>query len=120
MKLSSLNSKKASGPDGIPAWLMKENANLLTDPVRDILNCSFSEERLSPSWKTTDEVPIPKQKPEKDVDKELHPISLTPDLSKIAEEFVVEEHVPPAMLKKIGDSQFGSISSPLPRMRYSA
>ena len=61
MKLSSLNSRKASGPDGIPARLMKENADFLADPVREILNCSFSEGRLPPSWKAADKVPIPKK-----------------------------------------------------------
>lgn len=109
LKLTSLNPKKASGPDGIPAWLLKENPDLLMDPIRDILNCSYSEGRLAPSWKMADIVPIPKQKPVKEVNKHLRPISLTPILSKIAEEFVVEEHVRPAILKRIGDNQFGSI-----------
>ena len=109
MKLSSLNFRKASGSDGIPAGLMKENVDLLADPVRDIPNWSFSEGRLLPSWKTADIVPIPKQKPVKNVNKDLRPISLTPVLFKIAKEFVVEEHVRPAMLKKIGDGQLGSI-----------
>ena len=35
--------------------------------------------------------------------------SLTPVLSKVAEEFVVEEHLKPAILKKIGDNQYGAI-----------
>ena len=54
-------------------------------------------------------MPIPKQKPIKDVNKHLRPISLTPVLSKVAEEFVVEEHLKPAILKKIGDNQYGAI-----------
>ena len=33
MKLSALNPSKAHGPDGIPAWLLKENADLLAGPV---------------------------------------------------------------------------------------
>ena len=66
---------------------MKENAHLLEDPVRDILNCSFSKGRLPPSWKIADIVPIPKQKPVKAVNKDLNPISLTPVLAKIAKEF---------------------------------
>ena len=36
---------------------------------------------------------IPKQKPLKDVNKHLRPISLTPVLSKVAAEFVVAEHL---------------------------
>ena len=109
LQLASINPKKASGPDGIPAWLLKENADLLSDTVTDIINCSFAESRLPPSWKSADTVQIPKQKPIKDVNKHLRPISLTPVLSKVAEEFVVAEHLRPSILKKIGDNQFGAI-----------
>ena len=109
LQLASINPRKASGPDGIPAWLLKENADLLSDTVTDIINCSFDENRLPPSWKSADTVPIPKQKPIKDVKKHLRPISLTPLLSKVAEEFVVAEHLRPSILKKIGDNQFGAI-----------
>jgi hypothetical protein len=109
LKLSSLNPKKAAGPDGIPAWLIKENADLFLAPITNIINSSFSEGRLPPSWKTADIVPIPKQKQVQDVNKDLRPISLTPVLSKVAEEFVVEEHVRPAVIKKISENQFGCI-----------
>ena len=63
MKLSALNPSKAHGPDGIPAWLLKENADLLAGPVSAILNSSFHESRLPPSWKEADVVPVPKQRP---------------------------------------------------------
>ena len=109
LQLASINPRKASGPDGIPAWLLKENADLLSDTVTDIINCSFAESRLPPSWKSADTVPIPKQKPIRDVNKHLRPISLTPVLSKVAEEFVVAEHLRPSILKKIGDNHFGAI-----------
>ena len=39
----------------------------------------------------------------------LRPISLTPILSKVAEDFVVEEFVKPAVLKKVDPNQFGTI-----------
>ena len=45
----------------------------------------------------------------KNPNKDLRPISLTPIMSKIAEEFVVEEHVKPAILAKIKKNQFGAI-----------
>jgi hypothetical protein len=32
-----LNSTKAQGPDGVPAWLLKENAYCLAEPITDIL-----------------------------------------------------------------------------------
>ena len=57
----SINPGKASGPDGIPEWLLKENADLLSDTMSDIINSSFAERRLPPSWKFADTVPIPKQ-----------------------------------------------------------
>lgn len=66
---------ESPSPDGIPTSLMK-----------DILNCSFSEGYPPPSWKTANIVPIPKQKPVKNVSEDLHHISPTPVLSKIAEE----------------------------------
>ena len=53
-KLSLLNATETSDADDIPAWILKENANLLADPVSNILNYSFSEARLPPflevSW----------------------------------------------------------------------
>ena len=106
-KLSALNPTKAQGPDGIPGWLLKENAALLAGPVTEIINTSYRECRLPPSWKEA--VPIPKQKPIKDVNKHLRPISLTPIISKIAEDHVVQEYVKPAVLKKIDQRQFGTI-----------
>ena len=108
-KLSVLNPAKSSAPDMIPSWLLKENADLLAPAVTDIINCSFAEARLPQSWKHADIVPIPKQVPVYDVNKHLRPISLTPVLSKVAEEFVVEQYVKPAVLEKVDPGQFGTI-----------
>ena len=107
--LSALNATKAQGPDGIPGWLLKENADLLASPITEILNSSYREGRLPSSWKEADVVPVPKQKPMKGVNKHLRPISLTPILSKIAEDHIVEHYVKPAVLKEIDQRQFGTI-----------
>ena len=48
-------------------------------------------------------------RPNQDVNKHLRPISLTPILSKIAEDYVVEEYVKAAVLEKIDRQQFGTI-----------
>ena len=85
------------------------NADLLSNTISDIISSSFAERRLPPSWKSADTVPIPKQKPIKDVNKHLRPILLTSILSKVAEEFVVADYLRPSILKKIGDNQFGAI-----------
>ena len=51
-KLLKLNPKKAHGPDGIPSWLLKENADLLAGPVSDIINCLYQESwpGKKPTW----------------------------------------------------------------------
>ena len=108
-KLIALNHAKASGPDGVPAWLLKENADLLAPVVTDILNCSYLEARLPQSWKLANVAPIPKQTPVYDVNKHLRPISLTPVLSKLAEDFVVDRYVKPAVLAKVEPWQLGTV-----------
>ena len=109
MKLSLLNPTQAQGPDGLPAWLLKENADLVAEPIAEIINSSFRESRLPPSCKKADIVPVPKQRIVKDVRKHLRPISLTAILSKVAEEYIRQEYVKPAVLIKIKSNQFGSI-----------
>ena len=108
-KLMKLNRSKAHGPDSIPGWVLKENADLLAEPIADILNSSYREGRLPSSWKEADFVPVPKQRPVQDINKHLRPISLTPILSKIAEEYVVDTYVKPAVLSKIDPQQFGTV-----------
>ena len=75
-KLIALNPAKASGPDGVPTWLLKENADLLAPVVTDILNRSYLEARLPKSCAHANVAPIPKQTPFYDVNKHLRPISL--------------------------------------------
>ena len=88
---------------------MKKNADLLDGPITDIINCSYREGCLPTSWKKADVVAIPKQKPVKDINNHLRPISLTPIISKLAEEIVVNNYVRPAVMEKIDDKQFGTI-----------
>ena len=107
--LASLNPRKASGPDGVSNWVLNEYAEILAQPVCSILNSSFNEQQLPTSWKTADIVPIIKSKPVTEICKHLRPISLTPALSKVAEEFVVSKHIGPAILCQIDPNQFGVI-----------
>ncbi|KAL9988404.1 hypothetical protein ACROYT_G002842 [Oculina patagonica] len=95
----------------MPAWLLKENADLLAPVVTDILNCSYKEAKLPHSWKQADITPIPKKIPVQDVNKHLRPISLTPILSKLAEEFIVDRYIKPAVLAKVDPRQFGTVPS---------
>ena len=108
-KLSHLNTAKAGGPDGVPNWILREYAELLAYPLATILNASFREQKLPRAWKLADVTPLPKTKPVKEIKKKLRPISLTPSISKITEEFAVMGHVKPAVLRIVNPSQFGAI-----------
>ena len=107
--LTKLNPRKAAGPDGISNWLLREYAEILVQPTSSILNASFSEQRIPTSWKLADVIPLPKQKSVEDLSKHLRPISLTPAISKLAEDFVVSTHVGPAVLRIIDPDQYGGI-----------
>ena len=108
LKLLQLNPSKANGPDNIPSWLLKENANLLSYPVKEVLDSSYRG-HLPQSWKKADITPLAKQKPVKDINKHLRSIPLTPIFSKFAEDFVVESFMKPAVMKQIDSKQFGTI-----------
>ena len=56
-----------------------------------------------------DVIPLPKQKPVKGIKKDLWHISLTPCISKLAEDSVVTKYVKPAVLCMLEPSQFGPI-----------
>ena len=111
-RLSKLKPCKTNGPDNIPGWLLKENADILAGPVSDILNYSYREGRLPSSWKHADVVPVPKQKPVREVNKHLRSISLTPILSKMSEDYVLDTYVKPAVLERIDPQQFGAVPKP--------
>ena len=107
--LLTLNPRKASGPDEVPNWLLKDYADFLANPVCDILNSSFDEQALPASWKYANVTPLPKTKPVSIIAKHIRPISLTPTLSKLAEDFVVRNYVGPAILEIIDPNQFGAV-----------
>ena len=67
--LRDLKPRKASGPDGVPNWLLREYAEVLAQPVRSVLNSTFAEQKLPYSWKLADLVPLVKAKPVTDVTK---------------------------------------------------
>ena len=64
---------------------------------------------LPPSWKEADVVAIPKEKSIQDINDHLRPISLTPILSKLAEDFVVNRYLKPAVMARIDKRQFGTV-----------
>ena len=81
----------------------------MTPATGDILNASFVEQILPRSWKDVDVTPLMKVKPVTTIAKHIRAFSLTPALSKLAEDFVVRKHVGPAVLELIDSNQYGAI-----------
>ena len=107
--LDVLNPRKACGTERTPSWLVKEYCDLMAHPITEILNASYAAQRLPTIWKMADVTPLPKKKPVVNIQKEFRPISLTPCISKVAEEFVVDGFVKPAVMKILNDNQYGAI-----------
>ena len=108
-QLNQVSASKASGPDNIPNWILKDFSEILAIPLCNIINSSLVEKRLPCIWKCADVIPIPKNKSITDVNNDLRQISLTPTASKIAEDYLVNEHVKPAVLQHMGCDQYGCI-----------
>ena len=75
----------------------------------DILNSSFAEQKLPRPWKDANVSPLMKVKPVTIINKHIRPISLTPALSNLAEDFVVNKYIGPAVLEVIDPNQYGAI-----------
>ena len=50
--LESAKANKATGPDNIPAWMLRNHANVLAPPLIAISNNSLREDVLPVEWKT--------------------------------------------------------------------
>ena len=109
LKLISFNPSKAPGPDNIPNRIFRDFADILAYPISVLLNSSFQDQKLPDVWKLANVTPVPKDKPVTDINQHLRPISLTCSLSKLAEEFIIEKFVSPAILESINQNQYGGV-----------
>ena len=110
MVMVKYGGPESGGPDEVPNWLLRDYAVILALPISLLLNASYKQQRLPSIWKLANVSPLPKVKMVQDLNKkELRPISLTPNISKVAEHFVVKGYVKPAVLKKIDPNQYGAI-----------
>jgi hypothetical protein len=106
-KLAKINPYKASGPDNIPAPILKEFSIELSKPVARVFNVSLSEGDTPTTWKKSEIIPIIKIQPVSE-EGDLRPISLTPCLSKVLEDFVVNWIISD-LGHKIDPQQFGCL-----------
>ena len=61
--LESVKANKATGPDNIAAWVLRNHANVLAPPLTAISYNSLREGVLLLEWKMADVIPLPKNKP---------------------------------------------------------
>ena len=107
--LEKLNPNKASGPDKISNWFLKEYPYIIALPIMEILNLSFYEQSIPTARKMADVVPLQKKKRVNILEIDLRPISLTPCVSKVSDEFIVDDYAKPAVLEMIDKTQYGAI-----------
>ena len=84
----NLNPYKSSGPEYIPARIVKKFAYGFANPLTDIFNKSLSTGVFPAVLKDSYITPV-KKIPNPESENDIRPISLTSILSKILEDFVV-------------------------------
>ncbi|KAK2187075.1 hypothetical protein NP493_178g03006 [Ridgeia piscesae] len=98
--LESVKANKATGPDNIPACVLRNHA--------DVLN-SLREGVLPMKWKMANVIPLPKQSHLCRLKKTFIPISLTPIAAKVFESIIMK-WVDETIEGEIDAKQFGGIS----------
>jgi hypothetical protein len=103
-----VKTHKASGPDEIPNWFLKEFAFAIADPVCHMFNASFSSGLVPDIWKKANVIPIPKSNPPKSIHDDLRPISLTATLGKLLES-LIGRRLLPKIIDNLDSKQFGAL-----------
>ena len=106
LALDNIKVNKATGPDRIPTWALKECSYLLAAPVTAIFNSSLRAGVLPKQWKTATVIPLSKKHPPVSIDNDIRPISLTPIVAKVFESLVlkwVDVYVKPQIDDKQND-----------------
>ena len=89
-KLIHLKESKATGPDGIPAKVLRKCARVLSPHLSKLFTMSFRRGIVPNEWKCANVVPIFKSGKKSDPDN-YRPISLLPIISKVMESIVNDQ-----------------------------
>ena len=89
--LRKVKTNKATVPDNVPDWILKNHANILAGPLTEIFNSSLREGVIPETWKYANVIPLPKlNSPNtKIIEKDIRPISLTPIVSITLESIIL-------------------------------
>ena len=106
-RLLAIKPSKAHSPEHVQCCIVKEFAYELAESITIIFNISLGSGTVPAVWKESNILPIPKiQSPMDEGD--FRPISLTPCLSKVLEDFVVTWLIDDVK-DKIDPNQFGCL-----------
>ncbi len=56
--LRKVKTNKATGPDNISAWILRNHANILAGPLTAIFNSSLPEGIIPDTWKSGNVIPV--------------------------------------------------------------
>ena len=88
--LLSLDDNKATGPDKIPAKLLRCCAPYISSSLADLLNRNLTSGSVPAEWKVSNIIPIPKGGQKNEVSN-YRPISLLPIVSKVLERCIYDQ-----------------------------
>ena len=71
--IQKVKASKATGPDNITAWVLRNHADILPPPVTAIFNSSLREGALPKEWKMANVIPLPKISPPMLIKKDIRP-----------------------------------------------
>ena len=106
-KLKDINPNKSTGPDNIPARVIKELSEVLAEPLTILYKLSLSSGKLPSEWKTAHVTPIFK-KGSKKLAENYRPVCLTVILCKRCESIITDVILDHMLTHKfISDCQHG-------------
>ena len=106
--LRKVKPNKDTGPDNVPAWILKNHDSILAGPLTAIVNGSLREGIIPETWKSANVIPVPKVNPPNTIAKYVRPISLTPIASKTLESIILNM-VNDKIEENINFNQFGGM-----------
>ena len=106
--IRNVKTNKATGPGNVPAWILKNHANIVAGPLTAISNSSLRECIIPDTWKSANVIPVPKVNPPNTIEKDVIPISFTPKHSKALESIILSM-VNENIVENINCNQFGGM-----------